>query len=150
MKVSIGGVLKEVAAIKVAIGSTWKAVANTKAVVGGVWKAGETFTGGSGGGGDGGGFTLGISPASAYGYSNTSPVTSESVTVTPTGGVAPFTYAWTKLSGSGSINSPTTATTTFNANVPDGDSLIGNYRCTATDAIGSFATADCDVEFFNF
>ncbi|MGL5735377.1 MAG: hypothetical protein ACRCYS_10975, partial [Beijerinckiaceae bacterium] len=84
MKVSIGGVLKDVTAIKVCIGGSWKSVTNTRLAVGGAWKEGETFTGGAGG------FGVVVSPTTMNANSSTATVSSDPVTATPTGGVAPY------------------------------------------------------------
>jgi hypothetical protein len=64
-------------------------------------------------------------------------VTSATVTATPTGGTAPYTYAWSRISGfSGmSINTPTLATTEFFATLTDQE--ISNFVCTITDTNGN-------------
>ena len=57
-------------------------------------------------------------------------------TATASGGVAPYSYSWTLISGTiGNINSPTSSVTTFT-----GDwGAIGSARCTVTDAVGQTA-----------
>jgi hypothetical protein len=151
MKVSIGGVLKDVASIKVRIGGAWKSVTNTRVAIGGAWKTGETFTGGSGGGGGGGGGGFSLTPSSTYTSGNGSPAITAAVTFTPSGGVPPYTYLTTKISGSGTIDSPTFATTTFRANPPAFDTLSGVFSCTCTDSLGATATSgNIDVDFTNF
>lgn len=74
-------------------------------------------------------------------------VTSNSVTVTPTGGTAPYTYAWTHLSGSSSVlvTSPTSATTTFSGNIPKNQERLAVKRCTVTDSLLATATVDVSV-----
>jgi len=58
-----------------------------------------------------------------------------------TGGLAPFTYAWTILTGSATINSPTSASTTFTKpGFTDGEQITA--RVTVTDAQGSTAHDD--------
>lgn len=68
--------------------------------------------------------------------------TTNSVTVTPSGGTAPYTYAWAFVDGDAgiSINSPTSATTSFSGD-PVGTALAATYRCTVTDSAGSPLTA---------
>jgi hypothetical protein len=79
--------------------------------------------------GDGAGFS-----ASGFIISNTSPVT------TPSGGTAPYTYAWahvTTSSGSTpSILSSTDQDPTWNATVFAGTPSASTWRVTATDADG--------------
>lgn len=64
-------------------------------------------------------------------------VTTTSVTVTPTGGTGPYTYAWTYDSGDTgfSANSPTSATTTFIGSVASGEDKTAVWRCTVTDSL---------------
>lgn len=86
----------------------------------------------------------------AYGDGN---VTTNATTVTPAGGTAPYTYAWTVVSytnGSGPpvANSPTAAITTITqTGVIEDDSAV--LRCTVTDDNGATATADVSAFFIN-
>jgi hypothetical protein len=94
--------------------------------------------------------TASASPTSLYKTGPTASQTTASVTVTPSGGVSPYTYAWTLLSGSTlTVNSPTAATTTFSkTGMISGDSFDATYRCTVTDSTGGTpltATADVPV-----
>lgn len=83
---------------------------------------------------------------------DSSTATTDPTTVTPTGGVAPYTYSWAFVSGNtATINSPTSATTTFTRSVfldTAGQSVFrtGVYRCTVTDSASQTATADVTVE----
>lgn len=65
-----------------------------------------------------------------------SPSITNATTVSVAYGVAPFTYAWEKVSGGNvSITSPTNATTTFSsiaADVP----TFATFRCLVTDGRG--------------
>jgi hypothetical protein len=91
-----------------------------------------------------GGMTAAASPTSLYTSSFSSPITSSSTTVTPTGGTAAYTYAWTKVSGDTlTVNSPTSASTTFSASVTSSKTAI--YRCTVTDSLATTATADVTI-----
>ena len=94
--------------------------------------------------------TASASPTSLYKTGPTASQTTASVTVTPSGGVSPYTYAWTLLSGDTlTVNSPSAATTTFSkTGMISGDSFDATYRCTVTDSTGGTpltATADVPV-----
>ena len=76
--------------------------------------------------------------------------TAYSQTATASGGTAPYTYAWTKVSGDSiTIDSASAATTTFRAtSVAAGEMRTATFRCTATDSTGGTpltATADINV-----
>lgn len=62
--------------------------------------------------------------------------TTEPATATVSGGVAPYSYLWERVSGDPmTVNASTSATTTFT-----GDwGAIGSARCTVTDAVGQTA-----------
>lgn len=143
MKVSVGGVFKDVASIKVSPINAWKAVANTKAAVGGVWKVGETFTVP---------LSVSLSDISPQGRDRTNVgfAVTNSVTATPSGGVLPYAYSWALLSGVGVADSPNSASTTFTGSVSEGESLTGTFRVTVTDAFAQTVTADLAATFNGF
>lgn len=60
-------------------------------------------------------------------------LTSNTATATPSGGATPYTFLWTRVSGSVfTINTPTNSQTTFTGNGTD-EAKGGRYRCTVTD-----------------
>ena len=86
-------------------------------------------------------------------------ISTAACTVTPSGGTAPYSYAWTLVSddtagafGTWSATSPTTAITQFRASaVPPGIGLgTATFRCTVTDARGATATADVIAVLQNY
>lgn len=87
--------------------------------------------------------TVAASPTEVIGTDTGSTVTSQSATVTPTGGGAPYTYAWVRNTGSATINSPTSATTTFTeTGLAVSELRTSTFTCTVTDASGQTATAN--------
>lgn len=98
------------------------------------------------------------SPATVIGTAFTASeatITTPSTEVTPEGGIAPYTYAWTQISLSGgatpTITAPTFATTTFiQAGVAANISNTAVFRCTITDNFGQTATIDVGATFYNF
>jgi hypothetical protein len=86
-------------------------------------------------------------PTSASGSRNgAGAVTSNSVTITPSVGLAPYTYAWTYISGTVlTVTSPTAAATTFSTTLTNGQSVSAVYRCTVTDAELRTKTIDVSV-----
>lgn len=89
------------------------------------------------------------SPSSVTKSGAGTPQTTASVTVTPTGGTAPYTYSWVRNSGSTSIavDSATAATTTFTGtSLASGTTYSAVFRCTVTDNVAATKTVDVNVE----
>ena len=85
-------------------------------------------------------------PATLYGSgsgaTSSGSVTTGSASVTVSGGIAPYTYAWSYISGNSSITitTPTGSSTTFSATVA-GIPKQANYQCTVTDSLGHTAVS---------
>ena len=142
MKVNVGGSLKTVTAIKFNPGTGLKNVSRIKANIAGSLKAAGSFI-----------LPLSLSVNSDAPFGRTfgsNPVTTFiATTVTPTGGLAPFTYSWARLSGTGTPTSPVSANTYFVETVADYDTETGVFRCTVTDVLGSTAFTDITATFNN-
>lgn len=91
--------------------------------------------------GGGGLLSATASPSAAIGAVTNSSlftnVTSNSVTVTPTGGTGPYTYFWVKTSGNSAPvpSSYTAASVTFSANVARDNEYTSTYKCVVTDSL---------------
>lgn len=86
------------------------------------------------------------SPTSANASGASASETTGAVTVSASGGAAPYTYAWTweSLNGEILINSSSAATTSFTAgSIAVGQTMTGTAKCTVTDSFGQ--TATCTV-----
>lgn len=85
-----------------------------------------------------------------HGFSGSTSATSAAATVTATGGTPPYSYAWTRISGSTDISatSASAASTTFDVvSMSDGATKSAIFRCTVTDDVAATATIDVSVEF---
>lgn len=88
-----------------------------------------------------------VSPTYAFGLSGAGSVVSSTVTVTASGGTAPYTYAWTKKSGLGSVvaTDATSAATTFSETLTAGQFRTTIWTCTVTDDVAATTTVDVSV-----
>lgn len=77
-------------------------------------------------------------------YSGPRYVSTNPATATPSGGLPPFTYAW---SGG---DTPTLAATSFGMVVSDGDTVDQTFSVTVTDAAGSTASGSVLARFTNY
>ena len=97
--------------------------------------------------------SLAITPGAVGGLAyGSGTVTTDAATATPTGGVAPYTYAWTVVSHSNATppaaNSPASNISTFTQTaVVETDDAV--FRCTVTDDNGATAFADLPAFFQN-
>lgn len=141
----VGGAWRTIAAGEAYAAGAWRTLTRGEAYVAGAWR--EIFN-----------FALpdlvvATSPSSASGIVHPTnfiavTVTSNVVTATVTGGIAPFTYHWTVLSGAFAITNPGGASTAFVAYVEPG-LVSGDARCTVTDSTGVIGTVDVHVALRN-
>jgi hypothetical protein len=90
--------------------------------------------------------TVSASPA-ALSASRADPGTlSASTSITASGGVAPLSYSWLRLSGSRIAVSGTTSST-FSASLNWGETLVESFRMTVTDALNRSSSVDVTVTF---
>jgi hypothetical protein len=148
--VRLGGEWKTITAAKVFANGTWRTLAAVRAFIGGEWREVANFTAPSTPpGADPGtptGLTATASPDTQQASGTTASVTSSPVTVTPSGGLAPYSYSW---SAPGLvIVSPASATSKFTkTGLARGEDDFASVRCTVTDALGSTTTAVAEIVF---
>jgi hypothetical protein len=92
-------------------------------------------------------FTVGVGSATLSNVSNNLGTLSVSTTVTPSGGVAPITYNWSRISGSGINASQASGSNLvqFSRNFTVRESVTNTFRVTARDAAGRATTRDVTV-----
>jgi len=73
--------------------------------------------------------------ADGVGFAPGTTQTNRAVTVTANGGLPPYTYAWTRVSGDTEIyaNNPTSATTRFSVYSATSDTYVTVFKCVVTD-----------------
>lgn len=74
------------------------------------------------------------SPDTVVGYSNDGYVVTDTTTITPSGGVAPYSYSWARTGGDGAASGGQSCSFTY-SNAING-SYGGTFQCTVTDARG--------------
>lgn len=140
MKARIDGAWREIITGQIRVGANWKRFVGAWAYVGGAWKEVASFiapltgalsqyTVGKGvlGGGSG---------------------TTSAVSATPSGGRAPYSYLWVRLTGTANISSTTSASVTFTDSVEVDQTKTSTFRCTITSADGQAVTPpDLTVNF---
>lgn len=103
-------------------------------------------------GGGGGNHSVTVSPGSASAFfigdgRPFEPLTTNSVTATSTGGVAPYSGSWIRVSGSSAVLpvNPTSPTTAFTSNVPRDSIRSAVYKWEATDSAAQVAFGTVSV-----
>jgi hypothetical protein len=139
MEAFISGAWRSVGRAEILIGGQWRRLTRAEAYVGGQWRTIARFVQP---------FSISVSPPAVEGFASplkptTQTIDTNFVTATPTGGLAPYTYAW---SGG---NFPTSATNNFTKIVPANSTVTQTYDVTVTDALGSTANASVEATFFN-
>lgn len=144
LKVVVGGAEKLAAKADIYINGAKKRVTRIEAWNGSAWKSAQAFVLP---------LTLSRTPIGTIPTDKVFDlelVISRAITVTPNGGLAPFTYAWTILSGAGVYAAaPNMATTTLRKVMDLGQSVTGTARCTVTDSLGTQGTIDIPFNLIN-
>ena len=139
MEIFASGAWRQIQRGEAYIGGAWRRLTRAEAYIGGQWRPVARFVQP---------LTVTVIPASTAGYFSsrrptTAAITTGSVTATPTGGLGPYTYAWS------SGNTPTQATTTFTRTLAGNTDLSITFTVTVTDSLGATATGSVDAYFLN-
>jgi Salmonella virulence plasmid 65kDa B protein/FG-GAP-like repeat/SprB repeat len=95
-----------------------------------------------------GALSVGISPSPLAAQRNNPGVLTASVTPTVLGGIGPYSYAWTKVTGSRIMPASTTATSaSFSATMGWNENLNETAQLKVTDSKGAVATAQVAMNF---
>lgn len=142
MNLRINGAWQDITSGRAFVGGTWRKITRGNLRVGDAWTDLGALVPA---------MAATASPGAATGTREGSgTVITNSVTITPSGGQGPFTYQWSRLSGTAAINLPTVATTNFTDIVSSDDSSTSQMQCLVTDALGSTATVPVTVSVASF
>lgn len=141
MKIKINGIDRSVRAGRIFIGNQLRNIISIQIMDNGVLKRVASFVEP---------LTASINPQSVTGIGSNVFVT-PLVTVTPTGGRAPFSYQWSILQFSGSVSpfirTPNSASTQFQSTV---ENQTATFQCIVTDSIGNTDTVIVNALFLRF
>ena len=142
MDAFISGAWRTVRRGEVVIGGTSRSVTRAEVYRSGTWRSAVAFTSP---------MSLFANNVSGIGRNRGKPVSVVSSTsqATPTGGLGPYTYSWTILSGGAVASSPNMAATTFRQTVAADTTEVSTARVTCTDVLGTTATADIGITLIN-
>jgi hypothetical protein len=151
MLLRLGGEWKTISGAKAFAGGSWRPLVAIRVFVGGAWREVVNFTTpavppGTSGGGTTGTLTATASPDDQTASGTLASVVSAPITVTPSGGLAPYTYSWT-APGLG-ISHATRATTTFTkTGMSHGETATQATVCRVTDNLGASTSAIATITF---
>ena len=138
MEVFSAGAWRTAIGGEIYVGGQWRSLKRGEAYKDDSWRATVSFAP-----------PMSVSANNTDGGSAGSFITSAPSTATPTGGTAPYSYAWSILSGAAAINSPTSASTTFSGNAFPGAPSVSTAQVIVTDAHGDTASITITVTLIN-
>lgn len=150
MDAYVGGTWVSPSGAEAYIGGAWRTLQYAEAYIGGSWRTVANFTPPSPGGGGGGGGTLSlsVSPTSISKVGSPTTFTTGYITVTPSGGLAPYSYVWSIVSSDPgptfTLTAPGYASTKVSGTgFPLTDTPYNcTIHCVVTDSLGVTATTD--------
>lgn len=133
MQVYAGGAWRNISDLRVYANKAWRRITNVKVYVSGAWRDVARFVD-----------ALSLSTPPNFAVSNNNSTIFGFAGVTPSGGLAPFAYAWTVTASSGGTVTvsagTTTASATFRATgVALNHTATATFKCVVTDSLGQTA-----------
>jgi hypothetical protein len=151
VQVRKGGVWQTITGAQVFANGAWRALVAIQIFANGAWRQVGNFTTPAGGGAA---ITVSLTDPGLSTVGPSSTLTSAAMHATPSGGVAPYSYAWSIVSADPgptfTINSPALASTTVTAASigPIGSNVACTIKCVVTDSLGNTGTsANADMSF---
>jgi hypothetical protein len=137
----IGGEFKTITGAKVFAGGAMRTIVAIKGFIDGAWRDLANFTVEP----EVSGFTV-SAPSSVSAVAALSSIQTDLVTLTPSGGLAPYTYAWTALGVT--ISRPSSASTRFTATqMQFEEEREVTATCVVNDALGSTVIVTIPITF---
>jgi hypothetical protein len=141
MEVRKDGAWRTINTAEAYVGGAWRTLKYVEGYIGGAWRTIASFIQP---------LTLSV-PATRNNDAESSTVTVH-VPATPSGGLGPFTYAWTVLSFANAttvtLSPASSATTNVTATgVSQSTPATASVRCVCTDSLGSTASATASCTF---
>ena len=93
-------------------------------------------------------FTIAVAPPAPSAARGNPGTLSASATVTANGGIAPYTYLWSRVNGNRiAFSGQTTATASFSATLTWGETIAETFQVRVTDAVSQVRTSNVTVTF---
>lgn len=120
------------------INGAWRRIIRGEAYIGGQWRPIVSFVGP---------LSVRADDIEEYAYNTTNVVGYSGAY--PSGGLGPYRYQWTLLSGPITLGTPNLATVSASASVPYNQSRTGTARVTVTDSLGTTASATISISLYS-
>lgn len=133
MDVRLNGAWVSPERAEVRIAGQWRTIIRAEIFTGGEWEQSASFLPP---------LTLSLSTQVVSGFAFSGTVYTNAVTVTPSGGQTPYSYAWSRVSGAGTVANAAAATTNFTDAPGWGNTTEGYFICTVSDALGNVAASE--------
>jgi hypothetical protein len=143
MRGRLVGAWRNIPAGSVFRGGQWRRLTRAVAFINNQWRQVVTFTPP---------LTVSITPGGvAAQITGAGTAVTNTATAIPAGGVAPFSYSWSRISGASAfIASPGSSATTFVRELTANEFESTVFQCLVTDGTGATATATVTATFFSF
>lgn len=135
----VGGSWRSITRGEMYRGGSWRTLTRGEIYKGGAWHPLFSFVSP---------MSVTIAPNPVVRSSRATPVTSLDVTATPTGGAAPYTYAWS-VDAAISLTAPTNAVTKMSAVLGPDQTVTGTATVIVTDSLGTTASDSTPVTLIN-